>query len=157
LHRLEKMRSQWSRLDAALYMKYALLPMLEDVDFIGTLVLDPKLVAGLVAMGIDPNISLEPHMTGWTCFLQQCIECSANWSLAQRADALDAVRTFLNHGARTDVHICGQRLSDVLTGLFGQDAMAGLEDLIAGGRVGYGTLFARMLAVPFRAFQPANS
>jgi hypothetical protein len=156
LHRLQT-RRDWSRTQAVMYMRCALLPTLTHVIFNGTPSLDPKLVAGLVDLGIDPNISLNANETAWTCFLQQCAESWVDWSATQRAEALDAIRVFIRSGARTDALVQDRRVPDLLTSLIGQAAMADLENLVAGGRVGYRTWVGRLLASPFGGFRYAGN
>ncbi|KAK5631358.1 hypothetical protein RRF57_007072 [Xylaria bambusicola] len=167
LHRLQA-QGQWSRKQAATYMECALRPVFKQFTFwklllvqkrtiiSETQLLDPKLVAGLVELGMDPNMHLSTGETAWACFLHECTERWLEWSSAGRADALDAIQIFLRHGAKTNVVVRGRRFHNVLTDMVGQDAMADWKDLVSGGRAGYGTWISRALASPFRAWGTTN-
>ncbi|RWA15043.1 hypothetical protein EKO27_g120 [Xylaria grammica] len=155
LHCLQT-QHKWSHKQASMYMQCALQQVLTHVIFGEMPALDPKLVAGLLDLGIDPNIHLPSNDTAWSCFLRQCVDCWPGWSMAERGEALDAIRVFLRHSAKVDVLVDGRRASDVLTELIGQDAMIELQNLIAGCRGGYGIWIGRILASPFRTWKTAN-
>ncbi|KAI0518135.1 hypothetical protein F5B22DRAFT_644897 [Xylaria bambusicola] len=155
LHRLQAQR-QWSRKEATMYMECALQPVLTQVIIWKKPPLDPKLVAGLIELGMDPNMHLSTGQTAWACFLHKCVKWWLGWSPAERAEALDAIRIFLRHGAKPNVVVSGRRFHDILSEMVGRDAMAEWQDLISGGRAGYGGWIGRALALPFRALGTTN-
>ncbi|KAI1752383.1 hypothetical protein F4782DRAFT_501633 [Xylaria castorea] len=149
-----KTQPRWSRRQAYMYMECALLEGMTQIKPMSMPAVDPKLVAGLLELGIDPNLRLEFKYTAWSCFLSRCVNRWGRWSRAQRADALDAIRVFLRHGAKVDIIIEDRRLPDILAGLIGRDAMIDWQDLISEG---YGTRIGRVLTSPFWALKTAMS
>ncbi|KAI0428147.1 hypothetical protein F5Y09DRAFT_343985 [Xylaria sp. FL1042] len=114
LHLLE-MQQKLSPNQAYAYMRVALGSAPLNLTFLQesldpSLALDPKLVAELLDLGIDPNTRVDPNIrillsryednTAWSYFLWRCVSYWKEWSIVQRADALDAIRVFLRHGAK---------------------------------------------------------
>ncbi|KAF2969412.1 hypothetical protein GQX73_g4162 [Xylaria multiplex] len=155
LYRLQA-QHKWSHKQSSMYMQCALQKVLRNMTFDEVPALDPRLVAGLLELGIDPNMRLRSDYTAWSLFLQRCIDYWPKWSVTQRAEALDAIRVFLRRGAKADVLVYGRRAPDILTELVGQDAMTELQDLITGGWGGYGAWVGRMLTSPFRALKTTD-
>ncbi|KAI0535893.1 hypothetical protein GGR58DRAFT_421940 [Xylaria digitata] len=155
LYRLQAQK-KWSHKKASIYIWYALQPALRNVVLSKMPALDLRLITGLLELGIDPNVHLPFSDTAWSLFLQHCVNYWPGWSVAERAEALDAIRVFIRRGAKAEILVDGRRVPDILTELIGQDAMTELQDLITRGWRGYGIWIGRILTLPFRALKTAD-